>query len=121
MILGISYPIPENLQLLCDKCHSLEFLLEKYSEIQHVCAFNNVKELYLIGSAARAQFEEGHDLDFLVDFVTDDTVDRCRYYLSLKSYLTDILHQTIDLHDKKFLSVDKIKVKDKISVLLYKK
>lgn len=120
MKFGISYLIPESLLQLSQRCENLEFILTKYSEIQHLCAFNRVKELHLIGTAAEAQFKEGDYLDFLVDFTSDDKVKRSMYYMSFKSDLTDILYNNIQLYDIKYITEDSITIKNKKGLLIYK-
>ncbi|GCD77268.1 hypothetical protein JCM31826_07500 [Thermaurantimonas aggregans] len=121
MILGISYPIPQSLVKLYYRCEPLENFVFKYPEIQHLCAFHNVKELYLIGSAARGQFKEGDDLDFLIDFLTDEHLERNEKFVSFKTSLMEILNQDIDLYDVKYLTEDLIKKGDTTSILLYQK
>lgn len=121
MILGISYPIPQSLEKLYYQCEPLENFVFKYPEIQYLCAFHNVKELYLIGSAARGQFKEGDDLDFMIDFLADEYSERNEKFVAFKTSLMEILNQEIDLYDVKHLSEDLIKKGDTTSILLYKK
>ncbi|MFN3952003.1 MAG: hypothetical protein ACK4KT_06340 [Thermaurantimonas sp.] len=120
MKFGISYLLPQALQQLCFQCENLEFLVSKYPEIQHVCAFNSVKELYLTGSAVQAQFKKGDHIDFLVDFTSDDPVKRSTLYMSLKSDLTEILHNNIRLYDLFYTTEDKPSTGHQKRILLYK-
>ncbi len=120
MKFGISYLIPEALQQLHHRCEDLEFLVSKYPEIQHICAFNSVKELYLTGSAVQAKFKEGDHIEFLVDFTSDDHVKRSAFYMSLKSDLTEILDNNVSLYDLFYTTEDNPSIDRRKMILLYK-
>ncbi len=72
-------------------------------EIKTVCIDNNVKELYLFGSALTRKFSDKSDVDFLVDFNSMTPAEYTLKYFSLKFSLEEILQREIDLLEKKSL------------------
>jgi predicted nucleotidyltransferase len=54
----------------------------------------HIKTLALFGSTARNQATENSDLDFLVEFASDPTLN---LYMNLKFFLEDLFQRKIDL------------------------
>jgi predicted nucleotidyltransferase len=68
-------------------------------KIFELCKKHYVKELYLFGSAARDDFNENSDIDFLIEF-NNKTTDPFLYVENndqLKLNLELLLHREVDL------------------------
>ncbi|KFD40003.1 nucleotidyltransferase family protein [Schleiferia thermophila] len=99
MIFGISYSIPEVILKLSEINESTALLAGKYHDVQYLCSFFKVKVLYLVGSAARAQHQQGEDFDFLVDFTENNPDERAKLLIALKNQLNSMFNIHIDLYE----------------------
>ena len=64
-------------------------------EIRRLCQFLAVRNLYLVGSAARNDFAENSDIDILLEFERDE--NRFDRYFTLKEKLEELFGRKIDL------------------------
>jgi predicted nucleotidyltransferase len=72
--------------------------LENYiSQIHILCKDSKVKSLYSFGSVNTNQFDDQSDIDFVVDFSTQDPLEYSDNYFNLKFNLENILKRPIDL------------------------
>ncbi|MBD2635497.1 nucleotidyltransferase family protein [Limnothrix sp. FACHB-881] len=71
-----------------------ETVLETLRQQPNLFEQYNIKTLALFGSTARNQATEHSDLDFLVEFAGDPTLN---LYMSLKFFLEDLFQKKIDL------------------------
>ena len=78
-------------------------VLPNIDMIKAICIDNNVKELYLFGSALTNKFSDKSDIDFLVDFNSMTPLEYTDKYFKLKFSLEEILNREIDLLEKKTL------------------
>ena len=90
---------------------------EKLDEIKDLCLKNNVKSLFVFGSAVRNELTDQSDIDFLVDIESTDPYEYTDQYYNLKFSLQEILGRSIDLIESrairnKFLKeeIDRTKV-----------
>jgi len=73
-------------------------LLDQYSEsIRKLCDKHRVKRLYAFGSVLTKKFNDGSDIDLVVDFDTIDVASYADNYYDLKFSLQDILKRQVDL------------------------
>ncbi len=78
--------------------------LEPYTDqIKRLCEDHKVRDLYVFGSAITNEFTEESDIDFVVDFDTDDPLVYADNYFSLKFSLEELLQKKIDLLEHKGL------------------
>jgi uncharacterized protein len=72
--------------------------LEPYTDqIKKLCENHKVRNLYVFGSVTNNKFTEKSDIDFVVDFNTDDPLDYADNYFALKFSLEELLKRQIDL------------------------
>ena len=64
-------------------------------EIKRLCQFFAVRNLYLVGSAARNDFTENSDIDILLELEGDE--NRFDRYFTLKEKLEELFGRKIDL------------------------
>jgi len=64
-------------------------------EIKRLCQFLAVRNLYLVGSAARNDFTENSDIDILLELEGDE--NRFDRYFTLKEKLEKLFGRKIDL------------------------
>ena len=78
-------------------------LSELKPKIERICRTMPVKRIGIFGSALTKEFGPGSDVDVLVVFYTDGTVDLFDAYFELKERLQDVLGRKVDLTiDKPF-------------------
>ena len=76
--------------------------LSNYSEdIQQLCLQYKVKRLYLFGSVLTDKFNDGSDIDFIVDFEPIDVSSYADNYYDFKFSLEDVLKKRVDLLEEK--------------------
>ena len=78
-------------------------VLPHIEEIKTICIDNNVKELYLFGSALTDKFTINSDIDFLVEFKKMTPAEYTDKYFKLKFSLEEVLKREIDLLETKAL------------------
>ena len=71
-----------------------EIVLQTLREQPNLFAQFKIKTLALFGSTARNQATAASDLDFLVEFDADPTLD---LYMDLKFFLEDLFEKKVDL------------------------
>jgi|SRR6187402_1880073 predicted nucleotidyltransferase len=80
-------------------------VIEKHtSEIQKLCAEHKVKKLYAFGSALTPRFSSNSDIDFIVDFESQDVDHYADNYFNLKFALEEIFKRRIDLLEEKAIN-----------------
>lgn len=70
-------------------------------EINKLCSIYKVKNLYAFGSVLTEEFNNGSDIDFIVDFEPIDVTNYADNYYNLKFSLEDLLQKPIDLLEDK--------------------
>ncbi len=77
-------------------------LFGKYlTQIQQLCRKHNVSELFVFGSVLGDSFNEGSDIDFIVDFSDISLEEYADNYFDLKFSLEELLKRDVDLLEKK--------------------
>jgi len=78
--------------------------LDKYTNsIQRLCENHKVRNLYVFGSVIRSDFSDNSDIDFIVDFDTNDPLEYADSYFAFKFALQDLLDRPIDLLEERGL------------------
>ncbi len=73
-------------------------LVENSGKLSELCAIYGIKCLELFGSATRADFDqENSDLDFLIEFITNNAVGAFDRYFGLKEDLEQLFQRPVDL------------------------
>jgi predicted nucleotidyltransferase len=81
-------------------------VIEKHtSEIQTLCAEYKVKKLYAFGSALTPRFSNSSDIDFIVDFESQDIDHYADNYFNLKFALEEVFKRRIDLLEEKAINI----------------
>ena len=96
-------------------------LIETYKDqIFKLCENNKVKSLYSFGSVNGTSFTEESDVDFMVDFDTNDPIEYTDQYFNLKFELERILNRSIDLLENKAIKNPFLRANiDKSKILIY--
>ncbi|MEQ8554604.1 MAG: nucleotidyltransferase domain-containing protein [Cyclobacteriaceae bacterium] len=90
------------------------------NELHELCANHNVKSLYSFGSVNTTNFSDESDIDFLVEFSTNDPIEYTEHYFDLKFGLESMFKRPIDLLESKALKNPYLKDNiDKSKVLVY--
>ncbi len=77
-------------------------LLEhSHARITALCRKHRVRHLYAFGSVLTSRFTDESDVDFLVDFNTDEIGDYLTNYFELKDALQEALGREVDLVEEK--------------------
>jgi predicted nucleotidyltransferase len=80
----------------------LELVEQNQAAIAELCRFFAVKRLELFGSAARGDFKpQTSDLDFFVEFLSDDWHGAADRWFGLQEGLTALFSLKVDLVDVK--------------------
>ena len=69
--------------------------------ITALCRRHRVKHLYVFGSVLTPRFNDQSDVDFLVDFKTEEISDYLTNYFELKHALEEALGREVDLVEEK--------------------
>ena len=92
-------------------------ILDSYDKILALCKQHRVQNLYVFGSVLTPRFTSDSDIDFLVNFNTDDISDYVTNFFSLKHSLESELGRSVDLVEDKSIrnpifrhNVDRTKV-----------
>ncbi len=96
-------------------------LMEIYKDqIQRLCKNHKVRTLYSFGSVNTTRFNKDSDVDFMVDFETNDPLEYTDNYFDLKFELERILNRSIDLLENKAIKNSLLRENiDKSKVLIY--
>jgi len=81
-------------------------LIEQHRpEVATLCSRFGVQSLEVFGSAADGAFDPAHsDIDFLVEFSTEDAGNLFHRYFGLQEALANVFHRKIDLVSASALS-----------------
>ena len=79
----------------------MNFLEQHNIQIVNLCESNDVKSLFLFGSAITNNFTNESDIDLVVDFEEEDPISYSNKYFNLKFQLEDLLKRKIDLLEQK--------------------
>lgn len=84
----------------------MQIIIEKRKEdLRKVCRTLKVKKLYVFGSAVSGKFQKESDIDFLISFADDLTIDEyTNNYFLLYDRLRELLHREIDIITERSLS-----------------
>jgi predicted nucleotidyltransferase len=75
----------------------MDLITQYQNEIQMLCRKHRVSELFVFGSVLGGSFNEGSDIDFIVDFSDVSLEDYADNYFDLKFSLERILKRDVDL------------------------
>lgn len=82
-----------------------EIVKNKLSELKNICLLLGVKRLYVFGSVVSDRFNAESDIDFLISFTENLTVEEyTNNYFSLQYKLRDLFKRNIDLVTERTLS-----------------
>lgn len=72
--------------------------------LRDICEKYHVEKLFAFGSVCRDDFEEGSDIDLLVNFDKDlELADYLDNYLLLKEDLEKLFHRKVDLINEEYI------------------
>jgi predicted nucleotidyltransferase len=78
---------------------------QKKDDIRYLCQALRVKKLYAFGSAVTGDFSTNSDIDFLLSFADDLSVEEyTENYFTLHSKLRELFQRNIDLITERSLS-----------------
>lgn len=99
-------PSDELIQLQKAKFEKMQTILEsKKADIQHLCKSLNIDRLYAFGSVVSNRFADHSDIDFLIAFNDNLTVEEyTSNYFSLQYSLRALLNREIDIVIERTLS-----------------
>lgn len=82
-----------------------KIITDKIEFIKELCSRYDVKSLYVFGSASTDKFNEKSDLDFLISFSDELSIeDYTENYFTIHYKLQEIFKKEIDLITEKSLS-----------------
>ena len=81
----------------------MERLKPYLPQVIDACHHNGVKHLYVFGSILKDSFNDESDIDFTVDFETNDPLIYTDNYFNLLFKLEDIFGREIDLLEERAL------------------
>ncbi|MDR2148190.1 MAG: nucleotidyltransferase domain-containing protein [Tannerella sp.] len=88
--------------------------------LTQLCLQNKVKSLYAFGSVLTGRFNEGSDIDLIVDIDSENPLEYADYYFNLKFALQDLLDRPIDLLENKAIRNDYLRQEiDNFKQLIY--
>lgn len=88
--------------------------------IKSTCNSNNVRSLFIFGSATSANFNSKSDVDLIVDIKDTDPISYTDHYFNLKFSLSKILSKEIDLLEYRKISNPLLKSEiDRTKQLIY--
>lgn len=71
---------------------------DRRNQIEALCRQHHVRRLEVFGSAVRDDFDaERSDVDFLVEFADDPSIDLFGAYMGLREALSEVLARPVDL------------------------
>lgn len=81
------------------------FLRDKLAALRELCRRYRVKSLYAFGSVITPQFNDASDVDLLLEFEPDISVEEYTdHYFLLRQELTALLRRPVDLITRRSLS-----------------
>lgn len=82
-----------------------ELLKNKKDEIEKLCQELQIKRMYLFGSAETAEFTKKSDIDFLISFKDNLSIeDYTNNYFALHYKLRELFNREIDIITERSLS-----------------
>jgi uncharacterized protein len=75
----------------------IALIAQKKNEVSALCKQFKVRRLDLFGSAAKENFSEASDLDFVVSFSDEEPREYARCYFSLANALEKLFERHVDL------------------------
>lgn len=78
-----------------------DILEHAHAAITALCQRHRVRHLYAFGSVLTPRFTGQSDVDFLVDFKTEEIADYLTNYFELKHALEEALGREVDLVEEK--------------------
>ena len=75
----------------------ISLVTQKKNEVSALCRQFKVRRLDLFGSAAKADFSDASDLDFVVSFTEEEPREYTRCYFSLADALEKLFQRHVDL------------------------
>jgi len=75
----------------------LDLIAKKKNEVSALCKQFKVRRLDLFGSAAKENFSDASDLDFVVSFAEEEPREYTRCYFSLADALEKLFQRHVDL------------------------
>ncbi len=78
-----------------------KILEHAHPHISALCRKHRVRSLYAFGSVLTSRFSDKSDVDFLVDFKTEEIPDYLTNYFDLKYALEDTVGREVDLVEEK--------------------
>ena len=84
----------------------MQLILEKCKEdLKRICQTFKIKRLYVFGSVVSDNFAENSDIDFLISFADNLTVEEyTNNYFALHYKLRELFHREIDILTERTLS-----------------
>jgi hypothetical protein len=82
-----------------------QILVNRQEELKEICQNLKIKRLYVFGSAVAGKFTENSDLDFLISFADNLTVEEyTNNYFTLHYRLRELFNREIDIVTERTLS-----------------
>ncbi|MBU1697818.1 MAG: nucleotidyltransferase domain-containing protein [Proteobacteria bacterium] len=82
-----------------------KILKDKLNDLRTLCAFLKVKKLYVFGSVVSNKFMGDSDIDFLLSFSEDLTIEEyTENYFTLHYKLRELFNREIDIVTERTLS-----------------
>lgn len=78
-------------------------------ELQRLAERFRVRQLAVFGSALRAEFSDGSDIDLAVEFDHDEKLDTVDQYFGLKAALENLLGRKVDLVELSAMPASRLK------------
>jgi predicted nucleotidyltransferase len=84
----------------------MQLILEsKKEDLKSICKALKIKRLYVFGSVVSSKFNENSDIDFLISFADNLTVEEySNNYFSLHYKLRELFNREIDIVTERTLS-----------------
>ena len=82
-----------------------KILENKLNDVKRICLSLGVKRLYSFGSVVSDKFKEDSDIDFLISFTENLTIEQyTNNYFALQYKLRDLFEREIDIVTERTLS-----------------
>lgn len=82
-----------------------QLISNKIEELKKLCKKLKLKKLYVFGSAVSSRFTKNSDIDFLISFSDDLTIEEyTQNYFTLHYKLRELFNREIDIITEKTLS-----------------
>lgn len=82
-----------------------KLLTDNLDKVRQLCMTYKVNSLYVFGSINSTSFKDESDIDFLIDFIPEITIEEYTdFYFMLRRELEELFKRRIDLVTKRSLS-----------------